>query len=263
MGLHGSEKKTGVVALLKRFCYIRLTKLPNMKKLLLSALCLAAYCSLAAQQNEQNAAGSYRNQAANSTQTASQLKSSAMDKWGEPTSKWRFSLNADFSYRTAKHSDEAKYDDDLKKFENRMRPGYGFSADAHHFFWNKAALGLRSSMQFHSTTEGDIKEKLNVFFIGPSFIYREFTRSNNGAFTIAYSMGYTNRMEKYDINYGFGEKVSNGGFGYNMELGYDIRVGANQFIGINLSVFGSEIKIKEYDIKDNLESVVLSVGYKF
>jgi hypothetical protein len=176
--------------------------------------------------------------------------------------KFRLGIDAGFSYRTAKAPDGA--DQAMKDYINRMRAGFLYGCDLHGFFPFGLGLGGRFTGHHYSRNELGIKDRANTYYIAPSMIWRMFTRHSD-VFYFGYSIGFVYFHEKLSYDR-VSESVSNGGLGSTYDVGYDIRLRNNSYIGFKFTLTSGTVELttssgNKWD--ESVNAVDLSVGYRF
>lgn len=175
-------------------------------------------------------------------------------------SRWRFGVDAAFSYRTAKAADGIN--GALKDFVNKMRPGIGYGVDAHYFVGRRReyGIGARFFGRYASRSEIALKDKQHTFLVAPSVIYRSFSKNNKGAGIVGVSFGYLSYNEKITMD-GYSESFSESGVGSSVDFGYDFRLNDKLWLGVKFSAVSGTVQI--YGEDENTSSINLGVGLRF
>jgi hypothetical protein len=182
--------------------------------------------------------------------------------------KWRFSIDAAYSYLTA--DTPMTGNRQLDDFFNKMHSGVAYGADVQYFFQEVLGMGLRLGGHHHSNTKSVIKGRVNTFYAGPSIVWRKFNESGKGAVVLEASAGYVSYNEKTKgtitldgENINIDENISKGALGTTISVGYDIRLGkGDTFLGIRVSLFGGKVTISD-DSSKNINSIDLGAGLRF
>ena len=176
--------------------------------------------------------------------------------------KFRLGIDAGFTYRTAKMDESV--DALMKDFLNKMRAGFLYGCDLHGFFPFGLGLGGRFTGHHYSRTEMGLKAQVNTYYIAPSMMWRMFTR-NSDVFYFGYSIGYVYFDEKMSYQRE-SLSLSNGGLGATYDIGYDIRLRNNSFIGFKFTITSGTVFITDMSGEktgESLNAADLSVGFRF
>lgn len=172
----------------------------------------------------------------------------------------RFSLDVGYSYRIA--SIVKGVPREIKDLINKMRGGLVYGADFHYFFDSDLGIGAKYSGHHYSHSESGFKISTNTNYFAPSFVWRLFDRRNN-AWVFGTSIGYLSFREKYTGLSDF----SKGGLGSSLDLGYDIRLAKNTFLGLKFSFIGGSVSVGKdnagKNVSESLSAIEFSGGLRF
>ncbi len=187
-----------------------------------------------------------------------------------PAGKWRFGVDAGYSYRTAKIVEGVNYD--LRNFLNKMRNGVYYGLDVHHFSENDFGIGARITGRHYAYTQGGLGEKVDTYYIAPSMMWRVFDRRGRNAWTYGFSLGYIHLNDRLFVGGAQSGGINKGGVGSSVDLGYDIRLGeGTSFLGLRFAFSGGSIYLDpneetagNKEIKgESLAAVEFGVGLRF
>jgi hypothetical protein len=175
-------------------------------------------------------------------------------------SKWRFSIDLAFAYRTGRTISTG--DQMLDDFVEGMRYGIAYGADIHYIVSEGFGYGLRFSGHSYSNTGPGIKDVLNNFYIAPSFIWCHSTKNGKGVWVLGASIGYISYNEK--ASYGREHiSLSKGDIGSTVDAGYDMKLtNSDALLGFRLTLFEGAARINS-EYSENLSAIMLGVGLRF
>jgi outer membrane protein W len=182
--------------------------------------------------------------------------------------KWRVSLDAAYSYRTAETA--SGLDALTREFVDKLRNGVMFGGGVHYFPVESFGFGLQAEMTHSSYSKKSATERINVLYVGPSGQWRGFDRRDRNAWIVGFSLGYYNYSEKFSYQ-SLSLIQSKDGLGALTEIGYDIRMGeSNSFLGLRFSVFGGSFKVNDKSVSasgkneyESLAAIRIGAGYRF
>ena len=195
---------------------------------------------------------------------ASRYSYDSQDQYELPTNKFRFAVDAGFSYRIAKISSELE--GLARDFVRKMRSGLVYNTDFHGFFPNGLGIGAKFTGHYYARTEAGLKYQVNTYYFAPSMMWRGFT-PNSDVFYYGLSAGYVQLNEKQSYAGNF-SSLKKGGIGTTFDVGYDIRLKGNTFVGFKLTYTTGNIVLdgkdsSGKDIVESLAAIDLSVGFRF
>lgn len=199
-------------------------------------------------------------------------------------SRVRIALNIGLSQRIAKIPDDLP--EELKEYTRKLKSGYTFGADFHYYLTENVGVGGKvysskysNKVSIKATDEsgnikiGDMSDKINILFAGPSVSYRLFNKKKTNAFIYNFAVGYLGY--KNNVTFFDKFKVTGGTVGLAIDFGYDFRLGSNKAIGLQLSMvqgvltkFKREINGKTETIKlekekyEGLGRIDFTIGYR-
>lgn len=188
-------------------------------------------------------------------------------------SRWRFAVDAGYSYLTADIAEGAK--GDSHDFLTKLRHGINYGGDIHYFPFpgNMLGVGMKFVGREYSTAMGQLSETVRINYIGPSAIYRMFDMRDRNAWIFSFSAGSFRMNDRLDDG-GKPYEYLKAGFGTCMDMGYDIRLGKSKtFLGLKFSFAGAKFKIKTSDYfgadventerNQNFSAAQLGAGLRF
>jgi len=154
---------------------------------------------------------------------------------------WLIGLSAGGGYHTAKAADGAD-----PEYINKKRFGLVVGADVNYYFNDYLGCGFKFSM-FNKSLNimldnwTQIKETINIFFVGPVFSARSLDSKKKHAFYTNIAIGYTGFRDKVSESRTF-EIVTANTLGLVCDIGYDIGISETFAIGLQLSSFLGSFK---------------------
>jgi hypothetical protein len=183
---------------------------------------------------------------------------------------FRVAANGGFSYFTAKVNDQipSDFDDYFKD----LKWGYHFGADFSYFLSEKFGLGLRYSLFRTSNSMDDVyvddgngnirtgkmSDDISTQLFAPFFSIRLNNNSYTGAFLMGMSLGYigySNNAQLIDPM-----KLTGNVFGLSLEMGYDIGLSDNLFLGFQVSFLMGALSKITMDNANGTQTIELEEG---
>ena len=181
-------------------------------------------------------------------------------------------------------------DDLLEDYIRELKWGLSFSLDAQVFINKEFGIGFKFSSFLTDNSldnivitdamgnvigAGRISDDIRINFIGPSGTFRSVDRNGENAFFVTFFIGYMGYMNDAEVIDPITIEGSTVGLGF--DLGYDIKVDKNLYLGLQLSIYGgslSEIEVNDVngrrivefeDTEDyiGLQRIDFGVGLRF
>lgn len=181
--------------------------------------------------------------------------------------KFQIATNLGFAYRTAPLSDEIS--DDLKDYAKTLKSGYGLGIDLSYLIKPQWGVGVKF-LQFNSvntiylngtnpdgsSSREGIKDRVNIKFIGPTYISR--LPLSNDSHVIIGSLGlgymlYANSSDLMDESL----KLSGDTFGSSLDFGYDYRL--NKILHVGLQLGYTVGVLNEFKLEENNNSSTIQL----
>ncbi len=196
---------------------------------------------------------------------------------------WRIGIQGGYAYRLGRV--DKSMDQVLVDHTEKMKNGFGFSADATWYFMQSLGVGVKYDAHFASNGEyvtvtyddgtqesGQMKENVNVWFLGPMVSYRALSRNMRHAFIMNLGAGYIGYKDNMMLIDPFIIKGASAGYLY--ELGYDFNISKNIAVGAMLTMISGSLHSYKTDASgswekvsldeaQNLSHIGLSVGIRF
>ncbi|MCK4661441.1 MAG: hypothetical protein KAT68_01140 [Bacteroidales bacterium] len=183
---------------------------------------------------------------------------------------FRFAFNGGYSYQTAKISESVP--SDFKDYVKGLKSGYHFGGDLTYYFKETMGIGFKyflfktSNSMYNIFVEdtngnrkyGKMSDDLTISFIGPTFSTRLLGGNNRNTFLMNFSlghMGYSNDKIIVDSY-----KMSGNTMGLAIELGYDIEISENLFLGFQISVISGTLFEYKWNDGTKTETIELENG---
>ena len=162
-----------------------------------------------------------------------------------------------------------------ENFYKDLRSGYHIEIGGIYFFDRTIGVGLKynlfkSSNSFDNVSfdnpdgeqvTGRLENKITASFIGATLATRFLGKNTKTAFFINSSFGllhFKNEQVLVD-NYEVNAKT----FGTSVDLGYDVQVAKQFYLGLQLGITGGRIKKFDFESPDGTETVELPNGQRF
>ncbi len=167
-----------------------------------------------------------------------------------------FGLDVGFTTRIASVADGV--DDETRRFINKMRSGITYGFDIHGSVSRASGVGVRFSGHHYGFSEGGLSDRVNTFYIAPSYQLRLPNRRDTGDWVLGISIGYVSFTEKVN-----GNKITKGGYGDTLHAGYYFRLGKKKnYLGIKLTLTGGIISFAPR-MRESLNAIDIGIGYRF
>ncbi len=184
-------------------------------------------------------------------------------------SKWRFALDAAFSLRTAKISDNTSSsgltDEQWKQLLSGLKKGVAYGVGVTRFFNNFYGLGAKFVGNHYANKLMGMKFGVDAWYFAPEFMMRAPTRNLKNAWIISISAGYVAYRESISDGR---QKLSEstGGFKTTTEFGYDFRLSKGVSMGLKLVASSGAVHISDGSggkVKNSLNAIEIGGGIRF
>jgi len=177
------------------------------------------------------------------------------------------SVNMGYAYRTSKAPDNMS--PLLKDYIQGLKSGYNLGTNLTYFYTNTSGFGIQYNMFKVSnhlsniiitdingnSTTGTLEDNVTFNFIGPSFSSRIFVGTKANLFNIRVALGYLSYIDNA-ITPIESFKLTGSTFGSAFDLGYDMNIANNLFIGLQVSTVGGIIQtFTKHDLNNHKEII--------
>lgn len=182
----------------------------------------------------------------------------------ENFSHWRFAIQGGYSYHTSKL--DKNIPQVFRDYAQKLRGGFHLSADATYFFNKRIGAGLVCSF-FHSEnslsniyvednlgnkTYGELKDDINILFIGPAFVSRYLHNKDKNALISKVAIGYARYSNKSVVVNSY--ELRGRSVGMLLDLAYEISLSEKIAVGIEVGyLFGNLSKLTISDGENTLK----------
>lgn len=197
---------------------------------------------------------------------------------------YEFSIDGGLSFRIARLAEDIP--GNLIDYYTKLKSGYNIGVSASYYLNETVGIGLKYQSFFTSNSiantkfsdpfgrshTGNLSDKINIWFCGPSVTYRY--GKGVSTFYTNYYTGFVHYKDNAQMSDSYVITGNSAGFG--VEGGYDLELTPGCLLGFKTSLlFGSIGKFKVYDVtgtqsidlkEDNRESIMridLSIGLRF
>lgn len=183
---------------------------------------------------------------------------------------FRISLNAGFSYQTAKIHQSVP--SEFRNYVNDLKSAYHFGFDLSYFFSEYVGFGLKYSM-FQSSNSmdniyiedstgfreyGKMSDDIKISFFGPMISTRLLSYNSKNALIISLALGYMNyQNDKILVNKYI---MSGNTFGLSIGIGYDIGLSEDLSLGFEISAISGTLFEYKWNDGKSTEIVKLKNG---
>lgn len=187
---------------------------------------------------------------------------------------WRYGLQAGYSYRVAKVSDQipSQYRDYIRK----LKSGYVIGGDIHYFTSEVLGFGLKYNFNKAKNNLGtDMKDDVTLHYIGASLLNRLILQNPKNSILFGVNLGYQSYRDKSVI---LSENLDMTGknLGAGLELGFDHKISPACALNLGVALQAATLSKMTIDNgfmketieleKENLESLTrieFTIGLKF
>lgn len=156
-------------------------------------------------------------------------------------------------------------------FKSKMRSGISYGIDFHRFFHPWFGVGAKTSLNHFSYSKDGYGDKVNTYFIAPSFAMKMFETYDSYAY-FGLAVGYIRYNE--NLRYpGERERIRKNGVKSSFDFGYDFRVANRTFLGFKISLVLDSVTdvsyavyydhFGEYYYDSGLGAIELGLGLRF
>lgn len=182
--------------------------------------------------------------------------------------KVRFAVDAGFSYRTAKLANEDMLTSEAKSFLEKMRYGAYYGASITPFFGKTVGLGAKFTGNRYYSKYPGLSYEANTFYVAPELMFRVPTKSRRNMWIFALSIGYVAYRDTIEASSGgitLVEKTKAHGYKDSIDVGFDIRLTGNVFLGLKLSATSGVANIIDdgTSYKESLHAIEFGAGLRF
>jgi len=187
---------------------------------------------------------------------------------------WRYGLQAGYSYRVAKVSDQlpSQYRDYIKK----LKSGYVIGGDIHYFTSEILGFGLKYNFnKAKNNLDTDLKDDITLHYIGASLLNRLILTNPKNSILFGVNLGYQSYRDK-SVILSENLDITGKNLGAGLELGFDHKI--SPACALNLGVAVQVATLNKITVddgfmketieleKENLESLTrieFTIGLKF
>ncbi len=179
--------------------------------------------------------------------------------------KWRVAVDVAYSYIYPELSDGMPTDRVSLEFAKKLRNGISYGISMTSFTGgNNVGWGAKFAGNHYSHTMYTVSDKVNTFYFGPEFISRIPTINHRNAWIFSLSVGCVIYNEKV-INTFTELKYTKPGFKSTAEIGYDIRLDGNVFLGLKVAANLALVRYKIGNVNEmnNFSAIEIGGGLRF
>jgi hypothetical protein len=201
--------------------------------------------------------------------TATSANAQRLRGYDDDYTKFRIALQGGYSQRLAKISTNVPLE--FRSYVSELKKGYHFGGNAAFFFNERYGAGIQySSMQAKNQLtgitaqdpstklllQGNMSDYIVINFIGPTFNTRQILGANDNVHLLAsVGLGYITYTDDAAVITPFMLKGNT--LGASMNIGFDIALHENIFIGIETSLLTGVISSFEYSDATRTETIEL------
>lgn len=246
-----------------------------MKKLfLLAAACTVALATAA--QTADTTAGEAQLRPMDADEILTTTAATAATEFTAPgyeLSKWRFAVDAAYSYRVARKAEnqiDGLAAGEWEKFVRGLKNGVSYGADLTYFFNPLYGVGAKFAGNRYASKLHNMEDVVNTYYFAPQFVARMPTKNQKNMWIFALSVGYVGYHETVTINGmgpidGMDVKLGRGGAKTTAEVGFDFRVGKGVFMGLKIVAATGAIQMNlgSETQKESLNAIEIGGGVRF
>ncbi len=177
-------------------------------------------------------------------------------------SKARTAIDVAYSHIYIPLSDNIVGSSAVEEFMDGLRGGVALGISTTSFYNDRCGWGGKFAFNRYSNSMSDLKTTINTYYLGLEFLVRIPAANSSGAWILSLSAGPVFYDEKMEITR-YKDSSMFFGFKSTAEIGYDIRLSKNVFLGFKLASNLVIVKVNYQDDLNNASAIEVGGGLRF